>query len=158
MLIEDSHLNTVVERMETDLLFGCLFSILWYGEREPGLVNSKCVHFICYVQCAELRRFLVNEDNQILHKVPSGILQKEAFRVWPRPRILMFFQNPRVLLGFGVFGRSLMSRTPGFPLKLQTKQLLLIILHSKISQRFQMVEERSWCVEKHLDWIPRVPV
>lgn len=63
MLIEDSHLNTVMGRMETDLLFGCLFSILWYGEREPGPVNSKCVHFIRYVQCAELRRFLVNEDN-----------------------------------------------------------------------------------------------
>lgn len=63
MLIEDSHLNTVMERMETDLLFGCLFSVLRYGEREPGPVNSKCVHFICYAKCAELRRFLVNEDN-----------------------------------------------------------------------------------------------
>lgn len=48
----------------------------------------------------------------------------------------MFFQNSRVLLGFPVLGRKLMSRTLGFFLSLQPKQLLSIsiVLHSKVSQ------------------------
>lgn len=61
-----------------------------------------------------------------------------------------FPRTPVFCLAFRVFGRSLVDRT-GLPLMLQPKQLLLIVLHSKISQRFQMVEERLWCVEKHLD-------
>lgn len=48
----------------------------------------------------------------------------------------MFFQNSRVLLGFPVLGGRLMSRTLGFFLSLQPKQLLSIsiVLHSKVSQ------------------------
>lgn len=44
-----------------------------------------------------------------------------------------------------------MSRTVGFFLSLQPKQLLSIVLHSKVSQRLQIVEEKFWCVKKYLD-------
>lgn len=154
MLIENSVLNTVTkERKQTCFLCVRFLSFLWFGEREPGPIIgcNKCVNFVCYVNYAAFRRCLVNEDNQILHKVPAGVLWKAAFTGLPRSRVFMFFQNPWALLGFSVILGSLIGRTLGFPFKLHSKQLISVV-HGKISQSFQMVEERFWYVKNtHLE-------
>lgn len=100
MLIENSALNTVTkEWKQTCFLYVGSFSFLWYGEREPGPIVgcNKCVNFIYYVKYAAFRRCLVNEDNQILHEVLTGILWEAAFTGLPRSIVFMFFPEP---LGF----------------------------------------------------------
>lgn len=120
--------------------FFCVFVFIFVKWGEGTRVFLFVVTSVCILSVTwNVLPFEDSLSMKILDSAQSSfrrILWKEAFSGLPGSLVFMFFQNSRVLLGFPVLGGRLMSRTLGFFLSLQPKQLLSIsvVLHSKVSQ------------------------